>query len=159
MEHGWWSSERSRTREEAMSAFRNGWDSYQPKKSAGRSIEPRRRAVATGLRRQRPPSVRLDGATSPKTACELRRSWRPPRRSHALCGRCKPRGQSSILGSHRALRSELPLRWSWALIFARSAVPTSLGRESAEAAIKRVIREQDISDPQKQKRLAAYGAE
>ena len=31
---GWWSRGRSRTRDEAMAAFRNAWDSYQPKKSA-----------------------------------------------------------------------------------------------------------------------------
>ena len=34
MEHGWWSGGRSRTREEAMNAFHNAWDSYQPKKTA-----------------------------------------------------------------------------------------------------------------------------
>ena len=36
MEHGWWSGGRFRTREEAMNAFRNAWDSHQPKKSTGR---------------------------------------------------------------------------------------------------------------------------
>lgn len=30
---GWWASGRSRTRKEAMDAFRNAWDSCQPKKS------------------------------------------------------------------------------------------------------------------------------
>jgi len=29
---GWWAKGRARTREEAMNAFRNAWDSYQPKK-------------------------------------------------------------------------------------------------------------------------------
>ena len=38
---------------------------------------PRRRAVATGLRRQAPPSAWLDGAVWQKTACEWRRSWKP----------------------------------------------------------------------------------
>ena len=33
--NGWWASGRARTREEAMDAFRNAWDSYQPKMSAG----------------------------------------------------------------------------------------------------------------------------
>ena len=28
---GWWTGGRARTREEAMDAFRNAWDSYQPK--------------------------------------------------------------------------------------------------------------------------------
>jgi hypothetical protein len=32
---GWWAKGRARTREEAMDAFRNAWDSYQPKKGAG----------------------------------------------------------------------------------------------------------------------------
>jgi hypothetical protein len=31
---GWWASGRARTREEAMDAFRNAWDNYQPKKAA-----------------------------------------------------------------------------------------------------------------------------
>lgn len=31
---GWWASGRARTREEAMAALRNAWDSYQPRKSA-----------------------------------------------------------------------------------------------------------------------------
>ena len=32
---GWWANGRARTREEAMDAFRNAWDSYQPNKGAG----------------------------------------------------------------------------------------------------------------------------
>jgi hypothetical protein len=36
MEHGWWSGGRSRTREEAVNAFRNAWDGHQPMKKAGR---------------------------------------------------------------------------------------------------------------------------
>lgn len=35
MTHGWWSSGRTRTLDEAMDAFRNAWDGYQPKKGAG----------------------------------------------------------------------------------------------------------------------------
>jgi hypothetical protein len=34
---GWWSGGRARTRDEAMDAFRNAWDSYQPKKGADRA--------------------------------------------------------------------------------------------------------------------------
>jgi uncharacterized protein YbdZ (MbtH family) len=30
---GWWASGRARTREEAMDAFRNAWDNYQPQKA------------------------------------------------------------------------------------------------------------------------------
>jgi hypothetical protein len=33
---GWWAHGRARTREEAMGAFRNAWDSYQPPKMQGR---------------------------------------------------------------------------------------------------------------------------
>ena len=33
---GWWAHGRARTREEAMDAFRNAWDTYQPRRpSAG----------------------------------------------------------------------------------------------------------------------------
>jgi hypothetical protein len=34
-ETGWWAGGRAQTREEAMDAFRNAWDTYQPKKDAG----------------------------------------------------------------------------------------------------------------------------
>lgn len=33
-DQGWWASGRARTREEAMDAFRNAWDSHQPRKTA-----------------------------------------------------------------------------------------------------------------------------
>ena len=89
-----------------------------------------------------------------------RAARRAARQAARVCGgiRIPPLGRLGSAVKRRIPSKSSAQRWRVTVIGgSRAREITELEATSAEAAIKRAIREHGIDDPHKQKRLAAYG--